>query len=211
MGVVQYNPYGLLETRGPAENRVMNSSNGSLIAVRRAAPRRAAPPVLLWAVAADGLRRASCLSKPVLARRSCVHTRTCTSRLANAAALLPPSCRSYEARAAGVKRNMRGDQARAACPTIQLVQASRGPGLSCWEGAQVAAARGGWPPCRLPAHLLPPPARLRTAPPRGHPWAASRAGAHRARQGRPDAVPRRGEESAGHSVPPGHDRAGLHR
>ncbi|PRW58740.1 DNA polymerase eta isoform B [Chlorella sorokiniana] len=62
VGVVQYNPYGSLETRGPDENRLMNDSNGSLIAV------------------------------------------------------------SYEARAHGVKRNMRGDDARKACPDIQLVQ-----------------------------------------------------------------------------------------
>ena len=34
VGVVQYNPYGDLETRGADENRVMNASNGSLIAVR---------------------------------------------------------------------------------------------------------------------------------------------------------------------------------
>jgi hypothetical protein len=34
LGVVQYNPYGNLETRGPDENRIMNASNGSLIAVR---------------------------------------------------------------------------------------------------------------------------------------------------------------------------------
>lgn len=32
-----------------------------------------------------------------------------------------PTC-SYEARAQGVKRNMRGNEARAACPDIQLVQ-----------------------------------------------------------------------------------------
>ncbi|KAL4428594.1 hypothetical protein ABPG77_008906 [Micractinium sp. CCAP 211/92] len=62
VGVVQYNPFGNLETRRPDENRVMNDSNGSLIAV------------------------------------------------------------SYEARAQGVKRNMRGNEARAACPDIQLVQ-----------------------------------------------------------------------------------------
>lgn len=36
----------------------------------------------------------------------------------------PPSECSYEARAHGVKRNMRGDDARKACPDIQLVQAS---------------------------------------------------------------------------------------
>lgn len=34
---------------------------------------------------------------------------------------------SYEARAHGVKRNMRGDDARKACPDIQLVQASCRP------------------------------------------------------------------------------------
>ena len=34
VGVVQYNPYGNLETRGPDEKRIMNASNGSLIAVR---------------------------------------------------------------------------------------------------------------------------------------------------------------------------------
>lgn len=31
---VQYNPFGSLETRRPDENRIMNDSNGSLIAVR---------------------------------------------------------------------------------------------------------------------------------------------------------------------------------
>jgi hypothetical protein len=34
LGVVQYNPYGNLETRAPGERRIMNDSNGSLIAVR---------------------------------------------------------------------------------------------------------------------------------------------------------------------------------
>ncbi|KAL4434375.1 hypothetical protein ABPG75_000816 [Micractinium tetrahymenae] len=62
VGVVQYNPYGSLEMRRPDENRIMNDSNGSLIAV------------------------------------------------------------SYEARGQGVKRNMRGAEARAACPDIKLVQ-----------------------------------------------------------------------------------------
>ncbi|KAL4860199.1 DNA polymerase eta [Chlorella vulgaris] len=66
VGVVQYNPYGDLATHTPAEDRVMNDSNGSLIAV------------------------------------------------------------SYEARAAGVKRNMRGDAAREVCPEIQLVPTAHG-------------------------------------------------------------------------------------
>ncbi|GAB4815654.1 hypothetical protein N2152v2_002700 [Parachlorella kessleri] len=61
-GVVQYNPYGDLKTLAPDDDRLLNNSNGSLIAV------------------------------------------------------------SYEARAAGVKRNMRGDAARALCPDLQLVQ-----------------------------------------------------------------------------------------
>lgn len=62
MGVVQYNPYGDLKTLAPTEDRLMNDSNGSLIAV------------------------------------------------------------NYAARAAGVKRNHRGNEARALCPDLQLVQ-----------------------------------------------------------------------------------------
>lgn len=33
LGVAQYNPFGDLATRRPDENRHMNNSNGSLIAV----------------------------------------------------------------------------------------------------------------------------------------------------------------------------------
>jgi DNA polymerase eta len=62
VGVVQYNPYGDLKTLAPHEDRLMNDSNGSLIAV------------------------------------------------------------NYAARAAGVKRNHRGSEARALCPDLQLVQ-----------------------------------------------------------------------------------------
>jgi hypothetical protein len=62
LGIVQYNPYGSLETVKPEDDRRVNESNGSLIAV------------------------------------------------------------SYEARRKGVKRVMRGDEARAACPDLQLVQ-----------------------------------------------------------------------------------------
>lgn len=32
--VLQYNPFGDLQTHGPDENRIVNKSNGSLIAVR---------------------------------------------------------------------------------------------------------------------------------------------------------------------------------
>ena len=59
---MQYNPYGDLKTLAPTEDRLMNDSNGSLIAV------------------------------------------------------------NYAARAAGVKRNHRGNEARALCPDLQLVQ-----------------------------------------------------------------------------------------
>lgn len=62
VGVVQYNPYGDLRTLTPEDDRLMNDSNGSLIAV------------------------------------------------------------NYAARAAGVKRNHRGDEARKLCPDLQLVQ-----------------------------------------------------------------------------------------
>lgn len=62
LGVVQYNPYGDLKTLSPDDDRLLHSSNGSLIAV------------------------------------------------------------SYEARAFGVKRNMRGGEARTLCPELQLVQ-----------------------------------------------------------------------------------------
>lgn len=62
VGVVQYNPRGDLTTLPPEADRLMNNSNGSLIAV------------------------------------------------------------NYLARAKGVKRNMSGNEARALCPEIQLVQ-----------------------------------------------------------------------------------------
>lgn len=62
VGVVQYNPYGDLKTLAPTEDRLMNDSNGSLIAV------------------------------------------------------------NYAARASGVKRNHRGNEARALCPDLRLVQ-----------------------------------------------------------------------------------------
>ncbi|KAK9915303.1 hypothetical protein WJX75_007291 [Coccomyxa subellipsoidea] len=62
VGVVQYNPNGDLSTLRPDEERIFNSSNGSLIAV------------------------------------------------------------GYEARAKGVKRGMRGDDARKVCPDLNLVQ-----------------------------------------------------------------------------------------
>lgn len=60
VGVVQYNPYGDLKTFDPDDDRLMNDSNGSLIAV------------------------------------------------------------NYSARAVGVMRNMRGDEARKLCPDIQV-------------------------------------------------------------------------------------------
>lgn len=47
--------------------------------------------------------------------------------------------RSYEARASGVKRNMRGDQARAACPEIQLVQVGCG-----WKSPEMGMCCEGW-------------------------------------------------------------------
>ncbi len=80
----------------------MNDSNGSLIAVR-------CEPTNIH----SGLRQV---------------TFSCTRDLkaGNLKAHLngaPSEC-SYEARAHGVKRNMRGDDARKACPDIQLVQAS---------------------------------------------------------------------------------------
>lgn len=59
---MQYNPYGDLKSLAPDDDRLLNSSNGSLIAV------------------------------------------------------------NYVARGAGVKRNMRGDEARKLCPELQLVQ-----------------------------------------------------------------------------------------
>lgn len=62
VAVVQYNPYGDLKSLSPEDDRLMNSSNGSLIAV------------------------------------------------------------NYAARAEGVKRNLRGDEARKLCPALQLVQ-----------------------------------------------------------------------------------------
>lgn len=62
VAVVQYNPYGDLKSLSPEDDRLMNSSNGSLIAV------------------------------------------------------------NYAARAEGVKRNLRGDEARKLCPDLQLVQ-----------------------------------------------------------------------------------------
>lgn len=46
---------------------------------------------------------------------------------------------SYEARAAGVKRNMRGDAAREVCPEIQLVQASLGVAFERQGGSSVCS------------------------------------------------------------------------
>ena len=63
IAVMQYNPFGDLATHGPDENRVVNDSNGSIIALGYGA-----------------------------------------------------------ARTAGVKRNMRGAEARKLCPELQLVQ-----------------------------------------------------------------------------------------
>jgi DNA polymerase eta len=90
LGVVQYNPFGNLQTLRPEDNRLFNDSNGSLIAV------------------------------------------------------------DYAARAAGVRRNMRGGEARALCPDLQLVQVPTAHGkadLTIYRDAgsqvQKILARGG--------------------------------------------------------------------
>lgn len=85
IAVVQYNPFGDLKDYGPDDPaRIVNGSNGSLIAV------------------------------------------------------------SYAARAFGVKRNMRGDQARSLCPDLQLVQVPTHLGkadLTIYREARLCPAR----------------------------------------------------------------------
>jgi nucleotidyltransferase/DNA polymerase involved in DNA repair len=67
---------------------------------------------------------------------------------------------SYEARASGVKRNMRGDQARAACPDIQLVQASGPWGCRSFRCHSRPAAVGGRQGSIHPSHHSCKPACL---------------------------------------------------
>lgn len=150
MGVVQYNPYGSLETIGPDQNRVMNKSNGSLIAVRRVG-------LLLWLP----LQKAQLLAW--LGFNSIGHSPAIRPIDQPARALSPPlrSCaaRSYEARAAGVKRNMRGDEARRACPDIQLVQVPTAHGkadltLYRGEGERPTDSRAAQRPCACRAEAL---------------------------------------------------------
>ena len=130
VGVVQYNPQGCLDTVPPEQDRLTNDSNGSLIAVRCACCAARSFPAL-----------------PCLARLG-LHISAPAARC-NIARLPPPMpcCCSYEARALGVKRNSRGDQARAACPDIQLVQVQCAPPSSPARSLVCCCCRG-----ERPAH-----------------------------------------------------------
>lgn len=106
-GVIQYNPYGNLADLPVEANRRMDHSNGSLIAVSYEV-RVVCMSVCScgWPSHPHGLNQAPSTNTS--------HT------LPLPTPTYPPT--NTKARARGVTRIMRGDQARAVCPEIALIQ-----------------------------------------------------------------------------------------